>query len=117
VTYRSAVQGRRGRRELSVMCSSPGDARSWCAQAVASVNSCPMLSVMLLQCGYRACDAARALWEVEGPGRGERSKTLLPLGRSWALRAVLGAVQATAVRRQLWGAWARWSAEAGRCRA
>jgi hypothetical protein len=117
VTYRSAVQGRRGRRELSVMCSSPGDARSWCAQAVESVNSCPMCGIVLLECEYRVCDAARLRWEVEGVGRGERSKTLLPPGRSWALRAVLGTVHADAERQQLWRMAGRLCAENGGRRA
>jgi hypothetical protein len=84
------------------MCScSPGDARSWCAQAVESFNSCPMLGTTVLECGSGEGDAAGLLWKVEGTGRGEQPKTLLPLGRSWAPRAVLGTGHAKAVRRQL----------------
>jgi hypothetical protein len=60
-----------------------------------------MCGIVLLECEYRVCDAARLRWEVEGVGRGERSKTLLPPGRSWALRAVLGTVHADAERRQI----------------
>jgi hypothetical protein len=84
------------------MCSSsPGDARSWCAQAVECVNSCPMLGIDDLGRVSGICDAAGVLWEVEGVGRGKRSKTLLPLGRSWAPRAGMGTGRAQAVQRQL----------------
>jgi hypothetical protein len=102
VTYRLLVRYRRGRRELLVMCSSsPGTARSWCAQAVACVTSCPMLRAAGLACVCAMCGAAGVPCEVEGVGRGGRSKTLLPLGRSWAPRAGMGAGQAHAGRQQL----------------
>jgi hypothetical protein len=100
MTYRSLVQCRGGRRERFVMCSSsPEGARSWCAQAVLLVNSYPMLRPSRPEGVYRSRDAAEELWEVEGVGRGEQSKTLLPTGRAWAPRVRMGTPQAQAVGR------------------
>jgi hypothetical protein len=64
------------------MCSSG----SWCAQAVKSVKSCPMLCLVDRKGIWEECDSGRVLWEVEDLGRSEQSKTLLPLGRSWTPR-------------------------------
>jgi hypothetical protein len=66
------------------MCSSPGDARSWCAQAVRPVNSCPMLRLGVLECVCEERDTGGLLWAVEKVGRGQGPKRLLPLGRAWA---------------------------------
>jgi hypothetical protein len=102
MTYRWSAQCRCGCRDLSVMCSSsPGDARSWCAQAVRPINSCPMLRLRVLGCVCEARDAGRLLWAVEKRGRGQRSKRLLPLGRAWAPRAGATARAAYGRRQQL----------------
>jgi hypothetical protein len=100
VTYRSPVRDCCGRQELLVMCSSPGAARSWCAQAVECVNSCPMLRAAGVRRVCDGCDAAGVRCAVDGARRGGRSKTVLALGRSRAPRAGTGTGLAQAGRQQ-----------------
>lgn len=62
-----------------------------------SISSSPMLRIAVPECVGEACDTARGSWEVEGLGRGLRSKMLLAVGRGWMPRAGLGVSVVTRV--------------------